>query len=516
MTGETAEHAHGRLRASLTLAAVLLGFLTLPMLMTGTTVALPRIGNDLHASGAALQWVVVGYFLAAASTMLVAGSLGDIVGRRRMFVCGAGIYTAGALASACAGDIVLLDVARTVSGVGAAGVMASGGAILGATFTGAARTRAFAAMGSTAGVGIATGPSLAGWLVDSLGWRATFGVFAGVGTLILLGAVVIVETRARHRPRVDVVGALVLVAGLVLLMFGANQASGLGWGSAPVLGSGAAGAALLGAFVLVERRRAQPVLDLTLFADRRFAAWCLASVFVAAGPAGVMVFLPTYLQGVNDLSPRTVGLIMLMQAGPVLVLPQITGRLVNWGVSARTLVVLSLTLIAAGNAWLTTLHPGVGAAGLLGPLATMGIGMGLAMGTTDGQAMNQVDADRLGMAAGVLNTVRTTGSTLVTTVFGTSLISLLRARVGDGGLAARIAAGDLSGPDRAWRAAQYTEAWQIALWAVAAACLVAAVAVGLLLGRRDPGEHGAAEVAEKDRAGVGVAPRSGRGTAGMR
>ncbi|MBP2367034.1 MFS transporter [Pseudonocardia parietis] len=487
MTTGTTVGGPERARAAVTLVAVLLGFLTLPMLMSGTTVALPHIAADLDASGAALQWVVVGYFLAAASMMLVAGSLGDLVGRRKIFSAGAGVYTAGVLAGAFAGDILLLDVARTVSGVGAAGVMAGGGAILGATFTGPARTRAFAAMGSTAGIGISIGPSLSGLLVDTVGWRATFGVFAVVGALILLASTLIVETRAEHRPRVDVPGALLLVAALTLVMFGVNQASEAGWSSAPVVGTVVAGAVLLAVFVLVERRRTDPVLDLTLFADRRFSAWCLACVFVAAGPAGVMVFLPTYLQGVNDLAPRTVGLIMLMQTVPVLIAPQLSERLLNrWGVSPRVLIVLSLMLIAAGNVWLTTLHPGIGAAGLLGPLATLGVGMGLAVGTTDGQAMDHIDADRLGMAAGVLNTVRTTGSTLTIAVFGTGVIGLLQARSGDGESAARIAAGDLAGPDRALQAAHYTEAWQIASGVIGAACLAAALTVGVLLGRRRP------------------------------
>ena len=111
----------GGSRSTFTLLVVLLGMLTLPMAMSGTTVALPRIGADLDASGAALQWVVVGYFLAASSFMLVAGSLGDLYGRRRILTAGAALYTAGTLASALAQNILLLDAARILSGIGAAG-----------------------------------------------------------------------------------------------------------------------------------------------------------------------------------------------------------------------------------------------------------------------------------------------------------------------------------------------------------------------------------------------------------
>src|SRR4051812_26758010 len=126
--------ASGGHRPTLTLIVVLLGMLTLPMAMSGTTVALPRIGADLDASGASLQWVVVGYFLAASSFMLVAGSLGALSGRRRVLTLGAALYPAGPLASALAQHILLLDAARLLSGIGAAGVMASGGSLLAATF----------------------------------------------------------------------------------------------------------------------------------------------------------------------------------------------------------------------------------------------------------------------------------------------------------------------------------------------------------------------------------------------
>ncbi|MEU6719364.1 MFS transporter [Nonomuraea sp. NPDC046802] len=203
-------------RRAVALAAVLLGFLVLPMLMSGTTVALPRIGADLHASGPALQWVAVGYFLAAASMMLVAGSLGDVFGRRRVFAAGAAVSIVGALGSALAGDILVLDAARTVSGIGAAGVMTGGGAMLGSTFTGRARTRVYAAMGTTAGVGMAVGPTLSGWLVGAFGRRATFASFAAAGLLLAAGPAGVIAFLPTYLQ--DVGGLSVQEAGLIMLM----------------------------------------------------------------------------------------------------------------------------------------------------------------------------------------------------------------------------------------------------------------------------------------------------------
>ncbi|MGP4100677.1 MFS transporter [Nonomuraea sp. KM90] len=473
-------------RRAVTLAAVLLGFLALPMLMSGTTVALPRIGADLHASGAALQWVVVGYFLAAAAMMLVAGSLGDLFGRRRVFAAGAAVYAAGALASALADGILLLNAARTLSGIGAAGVMAGGGAVLGATFTGRARTRVYAAMGTTAGVGLAAGPTLSGWMVGALGWRATFALFAAAGLLMLAGAAGMAESRAGGRPRVDVPGALTLIAALTLTLFGVNQASDAGWASTIVLLPVAAGLAMFVTFVLIERGAQHAVLDLGLLRDRRFLAWTLAGLLLAAGPAGVTAYLPTYLQAAGGASVQEAGLIMLMLTTPVLLLPQLGGFLINHGVRPRALVTVSLSLIAAGNAWLTTLHPGITATGLLAPLATIGAGMGLMIGTTDAQAVNRVEQDRIGMATGLLNTVRAGGGALATTLFGAALATALHDRAGEPERAARIVAGKLAEPGRALEATLLTEAWHLTLWCTTGVCAAATLAVWALLGSPRP------------------------------
>ncbi|GAA5069859.1 MFS family permease [Thermocatellispora tengchongensis] len=480
LTRDAAGGTRPRTRPGATLAVVLLGYLTLPMLMSGTAVALPRIGADLGATGAALQWVVVGYFLAASSLMLVAGSLGDVLGRRRVFVLGAALYAAGALASALAPGILVLDVARTLSGAGAAGVMATGGAILGGAFTGPARTRAFAAMGTTAGVGMAIGPTLSGWLIGALGWRATFAAFAAAGVLICAGGALIAEARAAARPRIDGVGMASLIGALALVMAGVNQAAAAGWGSLRVLAPLAAGAVLLVLFVLAERRSAHPVFDLGLLRDRPFLAWCLACLSLAMGPAGALAYLPTYLQGAGGMTAGAAGAAMLLLTGPVLVLPPAGAWLLNRGVPAGALAPGAVLLIAAGNAWLTTLHPAAGVPGLAGPLLTLGAGMGLLVGVADSRALERVPPDRLGMASGLLNTVRGAGSTLATTLTGTALANLVEARTGSAGAAARIVAGDPAGPADA---AHLTAAWHTVSWSAAALCAAATLATALLLRR---------------------------------
>ncbi|MGW7516439.1 MFS transporter [Streptomyces sp. NPDC054796] len=487
----------------LTLASVLLGFLVVPMAMSGTSVALPRIAKDLDAGSGALQWVVTGYFLAASCLTLVAGSLGDIFGRRRVFRLGAIVYVGCTFAAAGVTDILLLDVARALSGVGSACVLAGGGAVLGSTFSGAARTRAFAAVGTTVGVGLAFGPTVAGWLVSAFGWREMFLVFAGIGVLVLLGTAFMRESRADVRPKVDVYGTIAFVIGMVALMYGINQAAEAGWGSVSVLGFLAVGLVVLAVFLQVERRSEFPVLDLELVRNRPFLGWLLAALTMSIGTVGVLVYLPTYLQGAGGLTAGESGMIMLAMTVPVLTVPPIAGKLVNMGIAPRTLIVTAMLLMAGGNAWLTVLQPGSGIGELIGPLVLLGAGNGMATALVDPQAMNLVGADRVGMASGLLNTVRGGANTLALALFGASLVSLIQTKVGERALAGRVAAGDLSGGPRADLAAHYTYAWHIVLWAVAAACVLAALTVHQLVRRR--GRHrrtGAAPYGRHRRGGV--------------
>ena len=155
----------------LTLPAVMVGVVLVAMSISGTAVALRSIGRDLNTSGSPLNWVVAGYNLAFAVMTLIAGSTADRIGRRRVFVVSALVFAAGFLGTVLSPAIVVTDMARVVSGVGGAGILAAGGAILASSYDGAARNRAFALMGTMAGVGIATGPTLSGLLISATGWR---------------------------------------------------------------------------------------------------------------------------------------------------------------------------------------------------------------------------------------------------------------------------------------------------------------------------------------------------------
>ncbi|WP_433323233.1 MFS transporter [Spirillospora sp. CA-294931] len=474
-------------RRHLTLAVVLLGVLVVPMSISGAAVALPAIGTDLDASGASLQWVVNAYNLTFASLTLVFGSLADTFGRRRVFALGAALFGAGSALGAVANTIWLLDLSRAVAGAGAAGVLAAGGAILAVTFQGPARTRAFAALGTAAGIGLALGPTASGVLVGALGWRSMFAACTAVLAVALLGTAVIPESRAPERAAIDRAGVATFIGGLALLTLAVVQGPESGWGSPAVLALFAGAAALLAAFVAVELRSAAPVLDLGLVRDRRFLALCLTPVATSFGFVTLLTFLPTYLVGVNEWSAARAGATMLLLTAPVLVAPPIAGWMFNRGVPGRTLIGAGLLMFAGGNAWLTVVHPGAGAATLMGPLLLLGLGAGLSFGVNDGMALSMVEPARAGMAAGFLNTMRIGSEAIVIAVFLSAFTSLLRGRVGSADLAGRVAAGDLGGADHARLAAQFTDVLHIMLWALAAICAVAAVLVHAMLAPRDSG-----------------------------
>jgi MFS family permease len=482
----TAAPADGqRTRAqSWTLTVVLLGFLVLPMSMSGAGVAVPLIGDDLDSAGAASQWIVTAYFLTASSFMLVAGSLGDVIGRRRIYRAGAIAFTIGSLAAALAPNIGTLLTARVVTGLGAAGVMAGGAALLGATFAAQARTSAFAGIGTVAGLGLACGPSLSGWLIDGLGWRLGFGAFVVPGLVLFAGTWLMSETRAETPPYVDIVGATTFVAGLGALMLAVTQGSVRGWTRPSVLALVAASLGLFAAFVYVERRATNPLLNLALLHQHRFMGWLLAAITMSVGFGGILAFLPSYLQDPVGMSASRAGLVMTLPTMPMMVLPAIGSRLINHGISARHLITTALVTIAAGNAWLTVLHPTVTPLELAGPLVLLGSGVGLAAAIIDAQAMNEVGDDQVGMAAGMLNTVRSSANTLILGVFASALIAILAGKTGSADLAGRVATGSVPDtPDAPFLVAQLTDTWRILLCALAVLCMVTAFASHMLIKR---------------------------------
>ncbi|ASR39138.1 arabinose ABC transporter permease [Prauserella marina] len=467
----------------MTLPVVLVGVALVAMSISGTALALPSMGRELDASGSALNWVVAGYNLAFAAMTLVAGAAADRAGRRRMFIIAAAVFSAGFVGTALAPSILVVDVARIVSGIGGAGVMAAGGALLASNYDGAARNRAFAFMGTMAGVGIAMGPTLVGGLISLAGWRGSFVVFAVVGAVIAIGARRLVESRACEA-RTDWIGSALFVGALSALMFALLEAPEIGWAHPAILCAFAGGGVGLAAFAVTQRRSAAPVLAPELVAERGFMGWCLATLTTSFGFLGVLVFLPTYLQAVAGHTPATAGLAMLLLTAPVLLAPVLAVSLVNRGVSARLLIMIALALVVAGNFGLLALGAENTTAVVALPLLLIGVGMGASFGITDGQAMSLVPARLVGTAAGFLNTLRGAAEALVIAAFSAALIGVLTARLGDANHAAAVAAGDLDparGPGYDAEIDAFTASWHLTQTGIGIACLLLSAIVAVLL-----------------------------------
>lgn len=418
----------GARHQGLTLAAVLLAVFVVPMSISGTAVALPGIDADLGASDAALQWVVNAFNVAFACCTLVWGSVADIVGRVRVFAAGAALFAVAAAVSALAGNALVLDAARALAGVGGAAIFSAGAAILSTAYEGPARARAFALFGAVAGIGVSLGPTIAGQLVAGVGWRWVFALQAAALGVALLAVPVIarsVPATVRGSARLDVPGVLVFVAAMVLLTCGIVQASQWGRGSAGVLALFAAAALALIAFVRVERRSAHPVLDLGLLRERRFLGLALVPVAASFGFVTQLTYLPSYLTAVTGRDGSAAGWLMLLLTAPVLVSPVAAAKLVERGVSAKVLILVSLGCLVVGDLGLLLFSAHAAVAVVALPMIVTGAGMGLSAGLVDGQALALVPPEKAGMAAGFVNTLRLGSEAVAVAVYGSLLTTLL-------------------------------------------------------------------------------------------
>ncbi|KJS53673.1 hypothetical protein VM98_23720 [Streptomyces rubellomurinus subsp. indigoferus] len=496
----------------------------LPASLTGASVALPKIATDLGAGLGPLQWVVNGYNLTFASLMLACGALADLLGRRRMLAIGITLFGLCSLVSGLSDDIHWLDGARLLAGAAAAMVLTSGSAVLATTFSGPAQAKAFGILGSSFGVGLALGPSTSGLLVSAFGWRSVFLLHAAVALALLPALPRIAESRDPDARGVDWGGTITFTTALALVTLAMVEGPQQGWASPVVLGLLAGFALLLALFVVVELRQERPMFDLSLFTRGRFTAICCVPVALAFGFVCLLVFLPSYFMGAAGFSSTEAGGVMLLLTAPVLVLPVVAGHL-SRTVPVRTLLAVSLLLVGGGAAWLTTVHPGIGVAGLVGPFLVIGTGVGISFGLLDGAAIGSVPPERAGMAAGMFNTMRLASEAVAIAGMGSVLVSLVGSKLSPGlaaygsaytsdpdGLAAKVAQGDLAAPEatvpaggreafHGFLAEGYTDALRTVLWILAAVAALGAPLIAVLL--KDRTKPAAETVEAREPVGAG-------------
>jgi EmrB/QacA subfamily drug resistance transporter len=377
--------------------------------VTVVNVALPDIQRELNASLSSLQWVVDAYSLMLAAFLLTAGSLGDRLGRRRVFTIGFGIFTFASFLCGISNDPTLLNLARGLQGIGGAGMFATSLALIGQEFHGKDRATAFGVWGATVGGAVAVGPLVGGVLTQSFGWEWIFFVNVPIGiTAMVLTERQIVNVFAKDPEPVDVAGLVTFSAALFLLIFGLIRGNPEGWGSGVIVGCLVAAAVLLAAFVAIERRIAHPMLDLSLFRKRAFNGVSAVAFALSAGMFAMFLYLTIYMQGVLDFSPLEAGLRFLPLTVLGFVVAPISGAL-SHRVPIRVLLGCGLTLVGIGLLLMHGLTPSSEWTALLVGFVLAGIGIGTTNPGIGQAAIAVVPVEKSGMGSGINTTFRQVG-----------------------------------------------------------------------------------------------------------
>ncbi|HEX5917800.1 MAG TPA: MFS transporter [Nocardioides sp.] len=397
-------------------------------------VALPSIQSELDVGAARVTWVVNAYVLAFAGLLLLTGRVADLVGRRRAFVWGALLFSAGSVAAGLAMNQEVLIAGRVVQGVGAAGLSPAAMALLLATFQGPRRAWAMATWGAASTLGGATGVVAGGLLAGTVGWRAVFLVTVPVSVVAaaVAGRVLPADTTGVRRT-FDWTGAAVVTAAVVALVHGAVDAVDHSWTSARVLGLVGVSGALMVGFVAIERRADHPLVPVAVFASRTMRQATAVALLGGASRASTFVLVALYLQQVLAMSPEQAGLAMVPTsltgfAVSLLVLPRALGA---FG-PGHTLVV-GLVILAGGHLWLAASPTETGyAVTVLPGLLLVATGVALSFTPTTMVLTAAAPETLTGLASGLAAAAMQVGAALGTAVF--IIVGVSAGHQGDGSL----------------------------------------------------------------------------------
>jgi MFS transporter, DHA2 family, methylenomycin A resistance protein len=408
-----------RLATSLTLAAMSLGYGVVQLDVTIVNTALSSIGEQLGGGVAELQWVVSAYTIAFAAFILTAGALGDRIGAKRVFVTGFAIFTAASVACGLAPSALTLIAARAVQGLGAAILVPNSLALLSHAYPDdVSRGRAVGIWAAGASLTLTAGPLVGGGLIALVGWRWIFFVNLPIGLLGLWLTWRYAEETTRSPQReVDLPGQLAAIAALGALAGAIIEGGTVGWSNPFVVAGFAAFAVLAALFVWQEQRAAQPMLPLALFSHRMFSVTALTGLLVNVAFYGLIFVFSLYFQRIDGWSPFATGLAFLPMLGAVLPVNLVAARVAERIGAPRT-IALGACIAAAGCLFLLPVAPGTPywAVGL--QLIALGGGLGLLVPPLTSTLLGSVEKSRSGVAAGVLNSTRQTGSVLGVALFG--------------------------------------------------------------------------------------------------
>jgi len=408
-----------RLRPRLVLIATSLGVLFAQIDTSVVNLAVKSIGADLHAGVSDMQWVVDSYNLVYASLLLTAGTLGDLYGRRRIFVLGIALFIVGTLICALAPNAIILIGGRVVSGVGAAFEVPMSLVLLTLAYPNREdRAHALGVWASCNALAFIIGPMIGGWLVDTVGWRSIFYLILPVcATAVALTYFAVRESAEPEGRALDLPGQILAFVGLAAFAFAAIEGSYWGWGSPLILSI--VGVALVASalFVWVEARTPGPLLPLQFLRRPVFSAALAAAGLMTFGIYALLFIMPLYFQTIRGASPLMAGLQLLPMPVSFFVVSQFVGHLNN-RLGPRIVMTVGMTCMGVGALSLAFIDEKTSFLSIEIALLVIGVGLGLNTAPVNGVAVAALPPERSGTASGVLNTSRMIGATLGVAILG--------------------------------------------------------------------------------------------------
>jgi EmrB/QacA subfamily drug resistance transporter len=415
-----------------TLGAMCFALFMIMLDNTVVNVALPSIQKDLGASISGLEWTVNAYTLAFAVLLVTGGRLGDIFGRRRVFLFG--VVTFG-LASAFIGfsqSEAWLVSGRVVQGVGAAFMMPATLSIISNAFPPQERGRAIGTWAGVSAMALAIGPVVGGFLVENVSWQSIFFLnvpiaFVAVFVTLFAARESRDETSTHH---VDLPGVATITIGLAALVLALVEGNSWGWASASIIALLAVSVLSFAGFVAAERRSPEPMVDFRFFRSRSFLGANVVAFIVSFAMLAMFFFLALYMQNVRGYSPLQAGVRFLPSTAVIIFAGPIAGRLAD-RIGPRALMTAGLVLTSASLFWQGHLAVDTSYGFLVGAFVLMGLGMGLVMSPMSTAAMNAVEPTKAGVASGILSMSRMVGGTFGVAVMGALITALGKSRLGD-------------------------------------------------------------------------------------
>ena len=395
-------------------------------------VALPSVAQDLQIELNSVQWVVIGYALTISALLLPMGRLADLIGQKRVYLLGAAIMVVGAAGAGLAPNLTTMLLARMLQGVGSAMTQGTGMAIMTSVFPSSERGRAIGLLMTTVGVGAVAGPSIGGFVVDFLHWRAVFFLTIPLALLGMAATLAVLRgwesERAGRGGGFDWPGAALSTGVLVTLLLGLTLATETGWTQPQILGDFALSAAMFAAFIWWELRAPAPMFNLRFFRGRVFSCGIAAAFLTFLGQSSVLFLMPFYLQNVLGLTPKAAGLVVMPGALGMAILGSVSGTLSDkfgW----RRFTVGGMLFSTLGLAILSRVTETSPLWQVIPGIVLVNCGMGMFYSPNSSSVLSAVGRDSYGVVSGLLNLVRNSAN-VISLAIATTIVTMTMGSLG--------------------------------------------------------------------------------------